>query len=515
MAPITRMSASCASPLTVLAGMLPGPEKEISMYAAVDLGSNSFRLHVGKHDGETIRVLKSMREPIRLAAGLDARGMMTEAAMQSALSCLRNFKTVLAGYKLDAVRVVATSTLRVARNSAAFLPAAEQAIGYPIEIISGEEEGRLIYMGVANSLAAPGERRLVIDIGGGSTELILGRGADIERVESFSIGTVKQSLSFFVGGRVDAPSYEAAILSARSHFEDAAPPYQRQNWHTGYGSSGTVRAIADIIARGGLGDGRLSPAGLDALKQRFIDFGQVALIDMPGLRPDRAGTIIGGLAILIALVRELGIDVITPVEAGLRMGVMWDLYLRSMQRDRREQSVIELARKFHADEERAARAAQQAGALYVQLKPAGDAHVRVLQWSALLHEIGMAVSQTGYHKHAAYLVENADMPGFTTREQKLMGKLVLAQKGNLRKVAEALGDSDFAKAVLALRMAVLLMHARMEAGAGELKLRMKNRIELEMRRAWLDSHPTLAYWIEKEQEWWDEVEVDFSIKVVD
>ena len=482
------------------------------MYAAVDLGSNSFRLHIGKHDGEAIRVLKSVREPIRLAAGLDAQGNLTEAAQDSALACLRNFQAVLAGYRLDAVRVVATSTLRVANNGAAFLPAAEKAIGYPIEIISGEEEGRLIYMGVANALAAPGERRLVIDIGGGSTELILGSGTDIERVESFSIGTVKQSLSFFPGGRVDSAAYDAAVLSARSHFEDAAPPYQRPNWKVAYGSSGTIRAIADVIERNGLGDGRLSAAGLEALKQRFIACGQVALIDLPGLRPDRAGTVIGGLAILIALVHELAIEAIVPVEAGLRMGVMWDLYLRSMQRDRREQSVAEMGRRFHVDAARAGQVAQQAGALFAQLKPAGDALVRPLQWGALLHEIGMVVCQTGYHKHGAYLVENADMPGFTTREQKLMGRLIVAQKGNLRKVTEALADPDTAKAVLALRLAVLLMHARMEAGPGEMKLRMKKGIELELRRDWVASHPTLAFWIEKEQEWWDEIDIDFSVR---
>lgn len=484
------------------------------MFAAVDLGSNSFRLHVGKHDGDAIRVLKSMREPIRLAAGLDARGDLTEAAMDAALSCLRNFAAALAAYKLDAVRVVATSTLRVAGNAAAFLPAAEAAIGYPIEIISGEEEGRLIYMGVSNSLAAPLERRLVIDIGGGSTELILGRGPDIERVESFSVGTVKQSLTFFVGGHVDAASYEAAILSARSHFEDAAPPYQAGNWSVAYGSSGTVRAIAEIIAKNGLGDGVLNAAGLDALRRRFIAFGQVAKIDMPGLRPDRAGTIIGGLAILIALVRELGIDAVTPVEAGLRMGVMWDLYLRSMKRDRRELAVAAMAQRFHVDQARAAFVAQQASALYVQLKPSGDSLARLLHWCALLHEIGLVVSQTGYHKHAAYLIENADLPGFTAREQKLMARLMLAQKGNLRKVAEALPEPDFAKAVLALRMAILLMHARMEAGAGELRLRMKNRIELDIRRAVLAAHPTLAFWIEKEQECWDEVDIDFSVRAV-
>ncbi len=482
------------------------------MYAAIDLGSNSFRLHVGKHDGDTIRVLKSMREPIRLAAGLDARANLTEAAMAAALACLRNFSSVLAGYQLDAVRVVATSTLRVARNSAAFLPAAEAAIGYPIEIISGEEEGRLIYMGVANALATPLERRLVIDIGGGSTELILGRGNDIERVESFSIGTVKQSLSFFVGGHVDSASYEAAILSARSHFEDAAPPYRAEHWTVAYGSSGTARAIGDIIARNNLGDGLLSAAGLDALRARFIACGHVSKIDMPGLRPDRAGTIIGGLAILIALVRELEIDSVTPVEAGLRMGVMWDLYLRSMQRDRREQAVAAMARKFHVDQARAGAVAQQAGMLYAQLKPSAAGHPRLLHWCALLHEIGMVVSQTGYHKHAAYMVENADLPGFTARDQKLMARLLLAQKGNLRKVADALPDPDFAKAVLALRMAILLMHARVEVGPGELKLRMKSRIELEIGRAALAGHPTLAFWIEKEQECWDEVEIDFSVR---
>ena len=487
-------------------------KKEALMYAAVDLGSNSFRLHVGRHDGDTIRVLKSVREPIRLAAGLDAKGCLTEAAMQSALACLANFRAVLSTYKLDAVRVVATSTLRVARNAQAFLPVAEQAIGYPIEVISGEEEGRLIYMGVANSLAEPEERRLVIDIGGGSTELILGAGQTIERVESFSVGTVKQSLSFFVGGRVDAASFEAAILSARSHFEDAAPPYHPQFWRQAYGSSGTIRALGEIIAKSNLGDGRLSAAGLDALRERFIAFGHVSRIDMPGLRPDRASTIIGGLAILIALVRELDIDVLTPIEAGLRMGVMWDLYLRSQQRDRRDASVRALARKFHVDEARANRVATEAALLYTQLKPAADGYVKLLFWSALLHETGLVVSQTGYHKHGAYLVENADLPGFTTREQKAMGRLIVAQKGNLRKVSEVLSEPDFAKAVLALRLAILLMHARIEVEASELRLRMKSRIELDIKRDWVSHHPTVSYWIEKEQEWWDELGVDFSVR---
>jgi exopolyphosphatase/guanosine-5'-triphosphate,3'-diphosphate pyrophosphatase len=484
------------------------------MYAAVDLGSNSFRLHVGKHEGDTIRVVKSLREPIRLAAGLDAKGALTEAARQSALQCLARFKLALADYQLEAVRVVATSTLRVASNGAAFLPQAEQAIGYPIEIISGEEEGRLIYMGVANSLPAPLERRLVVDIGGGSTELILGRGADIERVESFSVGTVKQSLSFFIGGRIDAVSFEAAVLSARSQVEDAAPLYQRQHWKQAYGSSGTARAIADIIARNKLGDTRLTPVSLAALRARCIEFGHVERIELAGLRPERAATIVGGIAILIALMAELGIEEMQPVEAGLRMGVMWDLFFRSTKRDRRELAVRALADKLHADPLRARRVAGDALGLFAQLRPQAEAMAKLLAWSAQLHEIGMAVSQTGYHKHAAYIIENADLPGFTAREQKSMARLVLAQKGNLRKVGDALAETDMARAVLALRLAILLMHARIEADVGVLRLRMKNRIELEIPRQWLAEHPTFSYWIEREQEWWDEVGVDFGLKTV-
>ena len=203
---------------------------------------------------------------------------------------------------------------------------------------------------------------------------------------------------------------------------------------------------------------------------------------------------------------------VQPIEAGLRMGVMWDLYLRSTKRDRREQSVQDCVQKFHVDEGRARRVAENAVAMYAQLKPSSDALNKCLRWSGLLHEVGMVVSQTGYHKHASYIVENADLPGFTTREQKTMSKLIMAQKGNLRKISDSLSDPDFAKAVLALRLAILFMHARIEADFSELRLRMKSRIELEIKRDWVAHHPTVSFWMEKEQELWDEVGVDFSIR---
>lgn len=484
------------------------------MFAAVDLGSNSFRLHIGMNDGQTIRVVRSARDPIRLAAGLDSKGYLTEPAMESALACLRNFRGILNGYNLDAVRVVATNTMRVAKNAADFLPAAEQAIGYPIEIISGEEEGRLIYMGVASTLAAPEERRLVIDIGGGSTELILGLGHEIENVESFSIGTVPQSRGFFPDGRINEAAFDAAILSARSVFEDGAPPFRPQHWSKAYGSSGTIRAISEVISKNGIGDGSMSLQNLESLKSLLIESGHVDHVVLAGIKPERVIVMVGGLAILIGIMQEIGITSVTAVDAGLRMGVLWDLQLRATRRDRREQSVQEFMRRFRADESRANRAADMAVALFNQLKPASDAYAKYLYWSALLHEVGMAVSHTGFHKHSAYMLENADLPGFTTREQRMMSTLVLAQKGNLRKVGEALADADFAKAVLALRLATMFMHSRIDADIKDLRLKMKNKIELEFKRDWLKRHPTLSYWFEKERGWWDEIGTSLVTKAV-
>lgn len=483
------------------------------MFAAVDLGSNSFRLHVGKHEGESIRVVKSARDPIRLAAGLDKNGNLTPQAIAVAVDSLTRFRMILRDYQLDAVRVVATNTLRVAKNAHEFLPEAERAIGHPIEIISGEEEGRLIYMGVAGALSLPDEDRLVIDIGGGSTEVILGHGSEIRRVESFSIGTVNQSQAFFPEGYIDEAAFERAILSARSHVEDAVVPFGAQRRSKVYGSSGTMRAIADTIAKNGMGDGRVTPASVEELKQRLISFGHVSHIELAGMKPDRAVVIMGGLAVLIGLMQELNISVITPVEAGLRMGVMWDLQLRATQRDRREQSVEEFSRRFHIDELRAREVAETALALFRILKPGNEAYAKYLNWSALLHEAGLIVSQSGYHKHSSYLIANADLPGFTTREQRVMSTLILGQKGNLRKLGEVLADADFAKAVLALRMAVMFMHSHITLDMDDLRLKMKNRIDMEIRHSWVRDHPTVSYWMQKEQEWWSGVGVDFAIRI--
>jgi exopolyphosphatase/guanosine-5'-triphosphate,3'-diphosphate pyrophosphatase len=482
------------------------------MFAAVDLGSNSFRLHIGHHDGEMIRVVKSARDPIRLAAGLDKQGNLSPAAIQSAIRCLARFREILNAYPIESIRVVATNTIRVAKNAGELLPSAEAAIGCPIEVISGEEEGRLIYMGVSNSLAIAGERRLVLDIGGGSTEVILGRGHEVVHVESFGVGTVKHSATFFPDGKITETGFDAAILTARSMFEDAAPQYQPQHWRNAYGSSGTIRAISDALRQNGIGDGAITLKNLQLLRQYCVQTGQVSLLEFEGIKPERVAMVVGGLAILIGLLVEFNITLLQPIEAGLRMGVMWDLYLRSTKRDRREQSVDKVVTMFHVDAGRANRVAELARSLYAQLKPSADTHVRHIYWSAMMHEVGMVVSHTGYHKHGAYMVENADMAGFTAREQRVMSKLILSQKGNLKKISDGFSDLDFAKAVLALRLSVTFMHSRVELDYADFSLKMKNKIEMEIKRDWVKLHPTVAFWLQKEIEAWREVGIEFVVK---
>jgi exopolyphosphatase/guanosine-5'-triphosphate,3'-diphosphate pyrophosphatase len=481
------------------------------MLVAVDLGSNSFRLNIGYHNGGSMRVTQSVREPIRLAAGIVENGNLSDEAIRSAVECLCRFREIIQANSIDEVRVVATNTFRIAKNIAEFLPLAESAIGYPINIISGEEEGRLIYMGVSHSLVGNYEKRLVVDIGGGSTELILGQHNDILKVESFSVGTVKHSQLFFPQGQLTQANFDSAILSVRSLLEDATVDYKEQGWDNVYGSSGTIRAISDALVKNGFGDAEITIEKLFALKEYCIDVGDINQLNLNGIRAERVAMMVGGLAILIGMFKELQINSLTPIEAGLRVGVMWDLYLRSNKCDRRDQAINDLITLFRIDTSRANRVAEMVNMFYEGLKPTSSNLVRYLNWSAMLHEMGMLISHTGYHKHGSYMIENADMVGFTAREQKLMSKLVLSQKGNLKKIENELNDADFSKAVLTLRLSVMLMHTRVAFDRQDIVLKMKNKIELEIKRKCFVLHPTLRVLLQKEKECWRDVGVDFWI----
>lgn len=482
------------------------------MFAAVDLGSNSFRLHIGQQIDGRMKVVRTARDPLRLAAGLDAQRMLRPDAIDGALRSLRAFRAILAEYRLSGVRVVATNTFRIARNAADFLPLAEAAIGYPIEIISGEEEGRLIYMGVAHEVARPLERRLVIDIGGGSTELILGRGNAVEQVESFGIGTQQQSMTFFSGGHIDAASFDAATLAARARFDDAAAMFQPGQWDAAYGSSGTIRAIAEVIAVNRIGDGTMHVDSLIALRALLIACGHVDRFDLPGIKKERVFVMLGGLSVLLGVLEELQVERLQAINAGLRLGALCDLELRANRSDRRDDAIATCQRRFGADPQRAARTAALAREFHLQLSPNAQRMRQLLDWASRLHEVGQAVSHSGAHKHGAYIVENADLPGFTTGEQARMSKLVLGQKGNLRKLREQLDDPEFARAQLALRVAAMIMHQCLDSEAGAVRLQMGTRIDVTLAPGWAARHPTALVWLERERAAWDEIGVPLSLK---
>ncbi|MBQ5941265.1 hypothetical protein [Massilia sp. AB1] len=299
------------------------PTFESPLYAAVELGSDSFRLHVGRVEDGALALVATMAEPVRLAATLDEDGYLCAAAMRRALSCLGEFRRSLDAWRPEAVRVVATSVLRLARNAPVFLPAAEQALGRRIELIDGSEAGRLVYLGVASTLGAGiDEPRLVADIGSGSTELVLGRGERIERIESYAVGAVRQSLTFFGDGRIDEVGFEAAVCSGRSRFAQSV--LGRKAGRVAYGACGTVRALAEIAQ----GDG-LNRDSLMRLRRLVVEAGHLARVRLAWEPAARAPHLPGGLALLIAMMEELGIDEVKPVHAGLRVGALWDLHARA------------------------------------------------------------------------------------------------------------------------------------------------------------------------------------------
>lgn len=304
------------------------PPIDSAPYAAVELGSDSFRLHVGRFENGALRLVATLAEPVRLASTLDEDGMLGAEAMRQAMLCLREFRKVLEAWRPQAVRVVATAALRMARNSALFLPAAGQALGRPIELIPGDEAGRLVYLGVANTLGVDDDApRLVVDIGSGGAELVLGQGSRIRRIESFRFGAVRQSLTFFAEGRITAASFDAAVRSGRNRFGEAG--LHGSQWRAAYGACATVRVLAEIARHEGEEGDVLTLAGLHRLRARFIDAGSVANVAQAWSAAARVSHLPGGLALVIALMEEFEVEALAPVHAGLRVGALWDLYHRA------------------------------------------------------------------------------------------------------------------------------------------------------------------------------------------
>ena len=481
--------------------------------AAIDMGSNSFRLEVARLQGGSYRRSLYLKETVRLGAGLDSEMRLTEAAMQRGLECLRRFAASLSGFPPEHVRAVATQTLREAKNRDEFLQRAQEALGFPIEVISGREEARLIFAGVAR-LQTSSTQRLVIDIGGRSTEMILGQGLTPEQAESFGVGSVSLSLRFFPEGVFTPEAFRDAQVAAGAELEEALTHFKPSRWKQALGSSGTVGAVSQVLQAAGVTDGRITQAALRWCIAECLRAGSMDKLQLPGLKDDRRAVVAGGLCILYTLLTQFGIDELLPAKGALRQGVIFDLAERlggssgaddgQPRLDMREASVLALQQRFGVDLAQAQRVQNLALALHRKLLPRAPRETqRELGWAAALHEIGMMVSHHDHHRHTAYLLAHVDAPGFSQNQLRRLADLALGQRGGLRKMEAALKDETFLPQLLSLRLAAIIHHGREAVNARALQLhREGHQLRLRLPRAWMHEHPRTLYLLREEADAW-------------
>jgi exopolyphosphatase/guanosine-5'-triphosphate,3'-diphosphate pyrophosphatase len=474
--------------------------------AAVDLGSNSFRLEIGLLDHGLVRRTDYLKETVRQGGGLDSQRNLSQEAMQRGWDCLARFAERLAGFKKTQVRVVATQTLREARNRDEFLVKARQILGFPIDVIPGREEARLIYLGVAHLLPHSQERRLVIDIGGRSTEMILGQHLQAQTLESWRVGSVTWSMKYFPDGQLTAQAFEMAEVAAKAVLEEALPAFANDQWDCAYGSSGTVNAVADALQAAGWPGGVISQESLDWLLEMLLQAQHIDRIRIDGLKDDRRAVIGGGVSVLRAIFSLLEIKELKPAEGALRHGVLYDLLDRQdEQTDLRARTVERLMRKFEVDAAQARRVGRAAQFLLRQAPPESDLPrlMRKLEWAAQLHEIGSHISHQEYHKHGAYILDHADAPGFSLEELHRLSQLVLGHRGKLRKMEAWFDDATFMRQLLALRLAVILAHAHRDPKLEGVRLQeASSGLQLLLPAGWSSAFPQSMHLLAEEALAW-------------
>jgi exopolyphosphatase / guanosine-5'-triphosphate,3'-diphosphate pyrophosphatase len=465
--------------------------------AAVDLGSNSFHMVVARYSHGQVTIVDRLREMVRLAAGLDEHGRLSKDATDRALAVLARFGQRLREMRAESVRVVGTNTLRKARRKAGFLERAREMLGHPIEIISGIEEARLIYAGVTQTMPLDPGRRLVVDIGGGSTECIVGEGSEPRILESLYMGCVALSAEYFPDGRIAAKRIERAVVACEVELEPIQVPFRGIGWEHAVGSSGSVRAVGDAIRELDPNATAITREGLAELTDKLVRAGNVRGAGLASITEERWPVFPGGLAILTAVFNALGVESMRVAEGALREGLLYDMLGRFTDEDARVRSVRSMAARFHVDKEQAERVEASVVDFLRQVETAWgltDALAeQSLRWAAHLHEIGLDISHSSHHKHAAYLLENADLPGFPREEQRLLACLVGCQR---RKVAlersEDLIPPWHGKAlylIVLLRLAVLLHRGRSREPLPAIRLAPKGRsLEVRLPRGWLREH---------------------------
>jgi len=504
------------------------------LVAAVDLGSNSFRMLVAQvvktPSGTQLRPIDTLRESVRLAAGLTDNKLLGNDAYQRGLTAIRRFGERIRGFDPSKVRAVATNTLRVAKNAPSFIRDAEEALGFPIEVIAGVEEARLIYIGAAHEVSAVQGNRLVVDIGGGSTEFIIGKGYEPKLMESLYIGCVSHSLRFFPKGNIDAHAFKEAELAARREIQVISGAYLKSGWKQVIGSSGTARALADLIAENnfngqqseGLTMGRVNGAsglitrdGLRAMKKHLLKYENLSQVELQGLKDDRRSVWPGGLAIMIAVFDELGIESMEVTDAALRVGVLYDLLGRSQHDDMRFVTVEQFMQRYAVDREQAKRVGIHAAEFLSQLpKPDSEDredNIALLQWAANLHEIGLSIAHNGYHKHSAYIAGNADMPGFSKNDQARLAALLIGHAGKLGKLANNSSFRDW-RMLFCLRLSQVLCRGRSDIQLPKVKVsEVDGSYIVSLSKDWVEEHPLTEFSLLKEAAEWERIGRPYTV----
>lgn len=475
-----------------------------SLYAAIDLGSNSFHMLVVREVSGSIQTVARIKRKVRLAAGLDKNNQLSAEAMTRGWDCLKLFSEQLQDIPTEQIRVVATATLRLAANAADFLLTAQQILGCPVNVISGEEEARLIYQGVAHTTGGS-DKRLVVDIGGGSTELATGDGSHASVLFSLSMGCVTWLERFFSDRHLARENFAAAEQAARDMIRPIVAPLRAQGWEACVGASGTVQALQEIMVAQGM-DERITLSKLQQLKQRAIQCGKLEELEIEGLTLERALVFPSGLSILIAVFQELGIESMTLAGGALREGLVYGMLHLPVDRDIRSRTLQNIQRRFSIDVEQAARVRQLAEGFFRQVSAAWklDQHCRELLLSACaIQEIGLSVDFRHAPQHAAYLVRHLDLPGFTPAQKKLLACLLQNQSGNIDLAMltqqNALPPRLAERLCRLLRLAIIFSSRRRDDTLPAVRLQASDdELRLSLPSGWLAAHPLRAELLEQE-----------------
>ena len=476
--------------------MTHAPLHEGELLAAVDLGSNSFHLVVARNVLGQLRIIDRLRETVRIGAGLKANGELDPAARQRALVCLARFGERIANLPAQRVRAIATNTVRQLRHPAAFLIPAETALGHGIEVVSGREEARLIYLGVAYGMPPREGRRLVIDIGGGSTEFIIGEGFTALKRESLQMGCIATTRRFFPNGRITRQRWQAGQLELAQQLQQFASTYRDLGWQETIGSSGTAKAIAEMQADPGSPVGSITRAGLEQAIERLLEFRNIDDIRLPGVSDERRPVVAGGLLVMSTCFRRLGLEQMRVCDTAMREGVLHDMLGRARQDDPREAAIAALATRYEVDREHASQVEATALALFEQVAESCGLDLDdrlMLTWAARLHELGLAISHSHHQKHGAYVIANSDIDGFSRQEQAVLATLVRSQRRKLTRTLFAALPGRMATAAMVnavlLRLAILLRRNRDPAPLPAMQLDIDgDQIHLHLPQIWLEGH---------------------------